>query len=83
MTTSIEITSLHDIKRTERRENLASIFAGTATVEVTSLNGKIEINVPFKGASSLDAACGLVYRQLAEWGAEVAAVSQRAAGEPS
>ena len=82
MTLSIEITSVHDIKRTENRENLASIFAGTATVEVTGLNGKIEIDVPFKGASTLDAACGLVYRQLAEWSGEVAAVARRAVGEP-
>ena len=83
MTISVEIKSLHDITRTERRENLASIFAGTAIVEISGLNGNIEVEVQFKSASSLDAACGLVYRQLAEWGAEVAAVSQRAAGEPS
>ena len=82
MTLSIEIASLHNIKRTETRKNLASIFAGTATVEITGLNGKIEIDIPFNGASSLDAACSLVYHQLAEWSGEVAAVAQRAVGEP-
>lgn len=83
MTTTIEITNIRITERKERPENLASVFAGSATVEISGLNSKIEIDVQFKGASSLDAACGLVYRQLAAWGGEVAAVAQRAVGESS
>ena len=82
MTTTIEITNLRITERKERRENLASIYAGIATVKITGLNGNVEIDVQFKGVSGLDFACTAVYRQLAEWGAEVAAVARSAAGEP-
>ena len=83
MSIAVEIKSLRDISRIERRENHASVFAGVATVEISGLNSNTEVEVQFKNASSLDAACGLVYRQLAKWGAEVAAVSQCAVGESS
>ena len=83
MTVSVEIKNLYIDSRSEGSGTRASIFAGTATVEISGLNGAVQIDVQFEDVSNLDAACTLVYQQLAAWGAEVAAVSQNAAGESS
>ena len=79
MTVSVEIKNLQ-IDRSEGSGTRSSVFDGIATVEMSGLNGSVDIDVHFEGVSSLDAACKLVYRQLEEWGAAVAAVSKRAAG---
>ena len=81
MTVSVEIKNLRIDSRSEGSGTRASEFAGTVTVEISGLNGAVEIDVQFEDVSSLDAACSLVYHQLAAWGAEVAAVSKNAVGE--
>lgn len=50
MTISIEIKALQISSRTEQQRDLASVFTGTATVEVAGFNGGIEIEVKFKDA---------------------------------
>lgn len=57
------------------------VMSESPAIQITGINGSIEVSVPFKGVLTLDEACNQVYRQLAQWGAEVAGVARNAAGE--